>query len=111
MINLSEKEKEKFKRAKKRVDEIKGFYTHLSVYLLVNAFLLLSASGLFKGAFGGFHIPTWSHFTTPFFWGIGLLFHGLFVFQFKSGYFKKWEERKIKEYMEKDKEESEKYNN
>lgn len=111
MINLSEKEKEKFDRAKKRVDEIKGFYTHLAVYLVVNVVLLLSASGLFNGAFKGFHISTWYHFTTPIFWGIGLLFHGLFIFQIKSGSFKKWEERKIKEYMEKDKEESEKYNN
>ena len=104
------KESEKYERAKKRVDEIKGFYTHLTIYILVNTFLLISASGLF-GGLDSLHFPHWAHFTTPIFWGIGLAFHGLYVFQFKSGLFKKWEERKIKEYMDKDLEEQDKYNN
>lgn len=104
-----EDEKRKFDRAKKRVDEIKGFYTHLIVYLLVNAFLFLSAIGIFRENFGSMEMPGWAHFTTPFFWGIGLLFHGLYVFHFKSGFFKKWEDKKIREFMEKDEEELKKY--
>ena len=105
----SENEKEKFERAKKRVAEIKGFYTHLTVYIVVNILLLLLASGIFRDNFAGIRIPGWTHFTTPFFWGIGVLFHGLFVFQFKSGFFKRWEERKIREFMEKDEDELNKY--
>lgn len=105
----SENEKQKYDRAKKRVDEIKGFYTHLIVYILVNAFLLIAASGIIENNIVDAHVPGWAHFTTPFFWGIGLLFHGLYVFQFKAGFFKKWEERKIREFMERDKEELEKY--
>ncbi|MCW5519772.1 2TM domain-containing protein [Aureitalea sp. L0-47] len=104
------KESEKYQKAKKRVDEIKGFYTHLTIYLFVNAFLMVIATGIFDGL-ESFHVPHWEHFTTPFFWGIGLAFHGLYVFQFKTGFFKKWEERKIKEYMDKDLEDKEKYNN
>ena len=105
----TENEKEKFERAKKRVAEIKGFYTHLTVYLVINALLFLSATGVFRSGIMGIHVPDWSYFTTPFFWGIGLLFHGLYVFQFKSGFFKQWEERKIREFMEKDEEELEKF--
>ena len=43
------------------------------------------------------------NFMTAFFWGLGLLAHGLSVFlpDFIMG--QNWEERKIKEFMEKDK--------
>ncbi len=105
-----DKNSEKYAKAKKRVDEIKGFYTHFTIYLLVNAFLLASASGIF-GGLDSLHFPMWAHFTTPFFWGIGLAFHGLYVFQFKSSTFRKWEERKIKEFMDKDREDLDKYDN
>jgi hypothetical protein len=36
-------------------------------------------------------------------WGIGLLFHGLSVFSFTSSWGKAWEERKIRAFMEKEK--------
>ncbi len=35
-------EEQKYIRAKKKVKSIKGFYVHLTVYLLVNAFILLA---------------------------------------------------------------------
>lgn len=98
-------EKNKFERAHKKMKDIKGFYTHLVVYLMINAILLLAQMGLFSGSLVHFGLPTWSYFTTPFFWGIGLFFHGLYVFQHKFSIFRDWEERKIKEYMEKDEEE------
>lgn len=102
---MQQLDEDKFKRAKKKMEEIKGFYSHLVVYLMVNIFLILIQMGLFSG--GSFHIgmPHWAHFTTPFFWGIGLFFHGLYVFQHKFRFFKDWEERKIKEYMDKDEDE------
>lgn len=95
---------EKYKRAQERVKKIKGFYTHLVVYILVNIFLALSQLGIFSGSI---HIgmPIWSYFTTPFFWGIGLLFHGLYVFRDSFGFFRNWEERKIREYIEKEEKE------
>ena len=40
-------------------------------------------------------------------WGIGVLFHGMKVFNYSPFFNKDWEERKIKEYM--DKENSKKY--
>lgn len=89
-------EKERYERAKKRVEDIKGFYVHLLVYIAVNLgiFLinLLTSPGVwwFKWALIG--------------WGMGLAAHGLSVFVFSSIMSKDWEEKKIKELMEKNKE-------
>lgn len=101
-MRTTNNENDKYKKAKKRVAEIKGFYTHLTIYILVNTFILSTAAGLLSSNGVSFEIPSWHHFISPVAWGIGLLFHGLYVFQFKSGFIKKWEERKIKEYMDKD---------
>lgn len=105
-LNQSNDE-EKLAKAKKRVEEIKGFYVHLTIYILVNLFLLLGAVGVFENGFAGLHMPSWGYFTTPFFWGIGVLAHALFVFNIRM--FKNWEERKIREYLEKEDEEFRKY--
>ena len=34
--------KEKYDRAKKRVDELKGFYIHLTIYVVINTFILIN---------------------------------------------------------------------
>ncbi|EJQ45799.1 hypothetical protein IEE_02177 [Bacillus cereus BAG5X1-1] len=81
-------------RAKKRMENLKAFYIHLTVYILVNLMLFFinissdSSKLWFLYPLGG--------------WGIGIVIHGLTTFPF--GIFgKEWEERKIKKYMEKDK--------
>lgn len=102
---MEEFENEKYKQVKKKVKEIKGFYTHLTVYILVNIFLMVLRMGLFSGGTLDLHLPSWSQLSTPFFWGIGLLFHGLYVYQDSFSFLKNWEERKIKELMEKEDEE------
>ena len=91
-------------RATKRVKNIKGFYVHLIVYVLVNIFIsgiiifgLMQSGYNFEDTFSNFGI-----YSTWLFWGIGLFFHWLGVFGFKSlGLGKDWEERKIREYMNK----------
>ena len=64
---MESKEKSKYERAKKKVEDIKGFYTHLSIYLVINGLMLLAALGIFEGTFIPFQFPDWSYFTTPFF--------------------------------------------
>jgi len=98
-------DKEKFERVQKKVKDIKGFYTHLVVYLVVNIFIILIQLRAFNFEMGNFDITVYGYLSTPFFWGIGLLFHGLYVFQHKFKFFRDWEERKIKEFMEKEDEE------
>tara|TARA_R100000988_G_C3988258_1_gene161126 strand:+ start:490 stop:810 length:321 start_codon:yes stop_codon:yes gene_type:complete len=105
-MNISEQEK--LEKAKKRLEKIKGFYVHATAYILVNLFIILAGTGLFSNGFLNLHMPDWSHFTTPFFWGIGLFFHGLNTF--KTGFIKKWEDRKIQEYLEKEDRDFEKFN-
>lgn len=91
---------QKYIRAKKKVKSIKGFYIHLMVYLIVNGFLILSQS--LSG--GGWKIFwEWQSYSTAIFWGIGLAFHAFGVFGMDILLGKEWEERKIKELMDKDK--------
>lgn len=100
-------EEEKLKRARKRVEEIKGFYIHAAIYVVINTFILVNLALQNFGNDGDF----WSFpsFVTPFFWGIGLAFHGLHTFMKGSFLGKRWEERMIQKYIEKDKQEAEKY--
>lgn len=93
---------EAYLRAKKKLDEIVGFYWHLAIYIIVNLFLIIIiGSNLDKGE------SFWSigTFATALFWGIGLAFHFFGVFGPRIFFSKAWEERKIKEYMNKDNEE------
>lgn len=102
IMENSNLEGEKYIRAKKRVKSIKGFYVHLTVYILVNLFLIITGV-LSDGAWGGFW--EWQTYNTAIFWGIGIAFHAFNVFGMKFLLGKNWEERKIKEIMDKDKKE------
>lgn len=90
-------QEEAYIRAKKRVDEIIGFYWHLASYIVVNIFLILLIGFNSNEGFSGF-----GPYATAFFWGIGLAFHFIGVFGFKFLFGKNWEQRKIEEFMEKE---------
>ena len=101
MVNEFLKE-QKYLNAKKRVKEIKGFYSHLLIYVLVNVFissiiifgLTYSGNNSFLESFSNFGV-----YSTWLFWGIGIFFHWLSVFGFKNLFGSAWEEKKIKEFM------------
>jgi Na+/citrate or Na+/malate symporter len=97
----------KLQRAKKRVEAIKGFYIHLTVYLVINAFILVNV--YIRTLNDGESFWQFSTFFTVLFWGIGLGFHGAHVFSFNPFLGKKWEERQIQKYIDKDKREAEKF--
>ena len=83
---------ERYQRAKKQVEQIKGFYGHLTSYVLVMAVLIfinLKYTPQYLWFF-------WSMMG----WGIGLLFHAMKVFNWFPFFNQEWEERKIKEYMD-----------
>lgn len=92
-------ERERYERAKKRVKKITGFYSHLLVYVVVNLILVVINIQQLEPGESYFH---WKNFVTLFFWGIGLLAHGLSVFLPYAILGKDWEERKIKEFMDKE---------
>jgi hypothetical protein len=95
---------EAYLRAKKKLDKIVGFYWHFAVYIVVNLFLIILIG--VNSDEGLWHFGT---FATPLFWGIGLIFHFLGVFGPNFMFGKDWEQRKIKEFMDKDREEQRKF--
>jgi hypothetical protein len=90
----------KYQEALKRVKKIKGFYTHAIVYVFVNIMIVfLNVKNLDSGE----SYFQFKNFMTAFFWGIGLVAHGFSVFVPNWIMGQNWEERKIKEFMEKEK--------
>jgi hypothetical protein len=82
----------RFEEAQRHARAVRGFYTHALVYVLVNmgvAALALGTGntrwGLGWGALG---------------WGIGLAAHGASVFMFGGWLGPVWEQRKVREYLE-----------
>jgi hypothetical protein len=98
---------DKYARAKKRVDEIKGFYIHASIYTVINSFILVNI--FIQSGYNGQGFWQIEHFFTLFFWGIGLSFHALKVFRLNPFFNKDWEKRQIQKYIEKDREDAEKF--
>lgn len=87
-------ESERYARAKKRVEDIRGFYTHLGIYIIINVLLVIINLLTSPGAL-------WFYWVTLF-WGVGIAFHALDVFVGNRIFGSEWEERKIQEMMEKD---------
>ncbi|MDG1573411.1 2TM domain-containing protein [Robiginitalea sp. M366] len=86
-------ESDRYLRARRRVDCIKGFYHNLLAYLIVIPFL------------------AWLNWRTTHFpwvifpalgWGMGLAMHGLRAFGYNLFLGPDWENRKIREFMSKD---------
>lgn len=84
----------RYQRARERVAALKGFYTHLAVFILVNAGLL-SINLLATPGNWWFHWPLLG-------WGIGLAAHALAVYGAVGRWGREWEERMIREEMERE---------
>jgi len=80
-----------YEEARERAAEIKGFYQHFIVYLLVNAFLFVVNMLTSRGS--------WWFYWPLFGWGIGVAAHGASVFLGGGVWGKSWEERKARELM------------
>ena len=81
----------RYQKAREKLEAIKGFYGNLSAYLIVIPLLI------------------WINYRTTSFpwaifpslgWGFGVLMHGLEAYGINPLWGKRWEERKIKELME-----------
>lgn len=90
-------------RAKKKVEMLKHFYSHILVYILFNSTLILFFANVFSEQQTNFY--NWGIYTTAFFWGIGLISHAIYVFfqlHIKNNFIRDWEDRKIKQLLEED---------
>ena len=87
---ISEK---KYARAKEHVEKLKGFYIHFAIYLMmmpVFIFLNIRSTGF-----------PWAIFPIVG-WGFGLAGHAMETFNYNPLLGKDWEEKKMKELMDKD---------
>ncbi|MBM4158879.1 MAG: 2TM domain-containing protein [Ignavibacteria bacterium] len=85
---------ELYQKAKERVGELKGFYTHLTIFIVINLVLFL---------INYFSMPEQLWFYWPLLgWGIGLVSHAFSVFGIKGFLGRDWEDKKIKKLMEKE---------
>lgn len=83
----------RYERAKKHVEELKGFYVHFSIYLImIPVFIFLNMKS------GGF---PWAIFPIGG-WGLGVFGHAAEVFNWNPFFGKAWEERQIRKYMNED---------
>jgi pilus assembly protein TadC len=87
---------EDYQRAQKRVEQLKGFYWNLIFYIIVNVFLAV-INLLYSPGF-------WWFLFVTFFWGIAIIAQAFSIFSKRRLFSKEWEERKMKEYMEEEKE-------
>ncbi|TMM56865.1 2TM domain-containing protein [Maribacter algarum] len=89
-MNYLENNEIRYRRAKERIEAIKGFYMNLFAYCIVIPFL----------AFLNYNTTTFPWVLFPMLgWGMGLLGQGLSAFGFNPLWNKNWEERKIQELM------------
>lgn len=96
-------EQEKYDLAVKRMKRIKSFYTHATVYVVINIMIVIMNIQNLEPGESYFKLE---NFFTLFFWGIGLLAHAASVFVPDMVFGKNWEERKINEFMEKERQQN-----
>jgi hypothetical protein len=83
----------RLERAKKKVEALKGFYIHFTIYLImVPFFIYLNVKST------GF---PWAIFPIGG-WGLGILGHASEVYNWNPFFGKDWEERKIRKFMDED---------
>ena len=88
-------ENSKYVKAVERVEKLKEFYQNLTSYCIVIPFLIF-INLRFSPGFNWFWFPVFG-------WGMGLAFHFLEVNNYNIFLGSNWEDRKIKEMMEADK--------
>lgn len=94
----------KYIRAKKRVEQLKGYYWHLTVYIVINTIIsIVKVVNDAKSGSEGFEeaLFDFSNYSLWLWWGIGMFFHTYNVFGANLLFMnKEWEDKKIKEFMD-----------
>ena len=87
----------RLEKAKKRLDQLKGFYLHLAIYLTINVIILTNF--YFRSLDSNYEFWSIPTFFTALFWGVGVLLHGANTFRALPFYTKKWERKQIEKMM------------
>ena len=84
----------RYRRARERVEALKGFYVHIATYLIINLGLFLINLATDSGSLW-FYWPLLG-------WGVGLAIHAFFVFGVEGPLGRDWEEKKIRQLMDRE---------
>ena len=100
-------EVEKYRKAKKRIEDIKRLYAHVVLFIIATIVLWV-----FKGRIinyllskgitdeGFLHWVELNFILLPVIWAIVLIIVGIYLLRFKPGFIKNWENRKLKEFLD-----------
>ncbi|SHH40316.1 2TM domain-containing protein [Winogradskyella jejuensis] len=96
---MSNKEQEElyYIEAKKRVSQLKWFYIHLAAYLVVVTFVIWNLLIIEDTPYTDAILAI--NYSTVVIWGFFVVLNAIKVFKGRSLFNKKWEEKKIKEFM------------
>ena len=84
-------QEERIQRAKERVSEIKGFYIHFAIFVVVLSVLFIVDAT----TSGGWWVQ-WVFLG----WGIGVLAHAAAIFGSTPNFVRRWEEHKVRQYLD-----------
>lgn len=97
-------ESESYLRAKKKMESLRGFYTHLGVYIVINS--IFTIRSIYEHVQEGFTLKEaifdGEIYTLWIIWGLAIAIHGFNVFSSIKIFNNNWEERKIEQYMKED---------
>jgi hypothetical protein len=98
-VPAPDQQERRYEQAHARVQALKSFYFHAGAFVVINI-ALFAINALTGGLAGG----VWWFYWPLIGWGIGLGAHALGVFGFSDGgpLGRDWEERKIRELMDKE---------
>nr|WP_315198823.1 2TM domain-containing protein [uncultured Flavobacterium sp.] len=102
---------ESYNIAYKKVKRVKGFYSHLKVYFIVNVIIIISSLNrdFIGNRFQESGLLDLHTYYTAFYWGLGVLIHAFSVFGRDVFFSSDWEQKKIQKIMEKEKENTNKW--
>ncbi len=100
--------KNTFEQAKKQVNDLKRFYSHLTLFIFVTAVLLFLKQNIVHWVLensgnsneGFLKWVDWNILAIPIIWGAIIIANGFSVFG--SPLMKKWEEQQVKKYLKED---------
>lgn len=96
---------EKYNRAQRKVEKIRGFYTHFVIYIVINLFISgVRIKDIMKYDDTTFYDTLFDvgTYITWLFWGIGVALHAFAVFGLPMLLGNNWEENKIQQFMDED---------